>query len=239
MTSAPLAAVAVRKPRADSRRNRERLLEAAKLAFAELGAEVSLEEIARRAGLGIGTLYRHFPSRDAIVADVYRREVEQLAGAAERLLDEHAPAEALREWMRLFVEYIGTKKVMAEALNRLGGGSAALCAASVVQTREAITMLVDSGKAAGSIPPATEPMDLLQALLGLAYVNPGPDWQAAALRVVDILMAGLQTKVQSQTVTSAPFSSLRSDPHTRRTAAQGPARMRGSDIWQTTAEATK
>ncbi|HEX3982748.1 MAG TPA: TetR/AcrR family transcriptional regulator, partial [Acidisoma sp.] len=131
-----------RKPRADSQRNREKLLSVAKDAFAEQGPDVSLEEIARAAGVGIGTLYRHFPNRDAIVADVYRREVEQLASAATRLSDEHAPAEALQEWMRLFVEYIGTKKLMASALNTLVGGTTELYAASGPRITEAITLLV-------------------------------------------------------------------------------------------------
>jgi AcrR family transcriptional regulator len=180
-----------RKPRADSQRNREKLLSVAKDAFAEQGPDVSLEEIARAAGVGIGTLYRHFPNRDAIVADVYRREVEQLASAATRLSDEHAPAEALQEWMRLFVEYIGTKKLMASALNTLVGGTTELYAASGPRITEAITLLVDRAKEAGTISPDTQPLDLLQALVGFAYINPGPDWQAAALRVVDILMAGL------------------------------------------------
>src|ERR1700738_2189867 len=92
-----------RKPRADGQRNRERLVETAKAAFAEVGVDVSLDEIARRAGVGIGTLYRHFPTRDAIVEAVYRREVQQLADAAPRLIESMAPAEALRAWMRLFI----------------------------------------------------------------------------------------------------------------------------------------
>jgi AcrR family transcriptional regulator len=181
----------VRKPRVDGLRNRERLLEVAKLAFAEQGADVSLEEIARRAGVGIGTLYRHFPNRDAIVADVYRRGVEHLATAAAAFLEDHPPVEALRQWMRLFVEYIGTKKVMASALNTLVGGTAELYAASGPRIIEAITLLVERAKDAGAISAETQPMDLLRALVGFAYVDPGPDWQAAALRVVEILMAGL------------------------------------------------
>ncbi len=108
----PKAAGSPRKPRADARRNRERLLATAKAAFTEVGADVSLDEIARRAGVGIGTLYRHFPTRDALVEAVYRREVEQLAGAATRLLGSLPPGEALYEWMRLFVDYIATKKVV-------------------------------------------------------------------------------------------------------------------------------
>jgi AcrR family transcriptional regulator len=108
-----------RRLRADGQRNRERLTEVAKLAFAELGADVSLDEIARRAGVGIGTLYRHFPTRDAIIEAVYRREVEQLAGSAARLLASLSPGEALHEWMRLFVDYIATKKVMASAIGAI------------------------------------------------------------------------------------------------------------------------
>jgi AcrR family transcriptional regulator len=114
---------AVRKPRADARRNRDGLLEAAKATFAEVGAEASLDEIARRAGVGIGTLYRHFPTRDAVVEAVYRREVQQLADAAPRLIESMAPAEALRAWMRLFIDYIAAKKVIAPALkSSVAGG---------------------------------------------------------------------------------------------------------------------
>lgn len=183
-----------RRLRADSQRNREKLLDTARVAFAELGPEVSLEEIARRAGLGIGTLYRHFPNRDAIVADVYRRGVEQLAGAAPHLLEEHPPAEALHEWMRLFIEYVATKKVMASALNALMGGTSDLYAASGPRILEAITLLVSQAKTVGAIRPDTEPMDLLHALVGFAYTNIGADWQAASARLVDILMAGLKSR---------------------------------------------
>jgi AcrR family transcriptional regulator len=180
-----------RKPRADSQRNREKLLEVARTAFAEQGPDVSLEEIARRAGVGIGTLYRHFPNRDAIVADVYRREVGQLAEAATDLLDKHPPLEALRAWMRVFVDYIGTKKIMASALNALAGGTTELYAASGPLITDAITLLVDRCKADGAIRADTEPTDLLLALVGVTYANSGQDWQASALRVVDILIAGV------------------------------------------------
>ena len=94
----------VRRPRADAARNRVRLMEVAKATFTELGAEVALEEIARRAGVGIGTLYRHFPTRDALLSEVYRHAVEQLAGAAARLSGTLAPVDALREWLRLFID---------------------------------------------------------------------------------------------------------------------------------------
>src|SRR6202011_5532308 len=105
---------AVRKPRADAERNRVRLLETAKAAFAEKGSGASLDEIARPAGVGAGTLYRHFPPRDALVAAVYRNETEQLVAAANRLAETHPPVMALREWLLLFVDYIATKHGMYE-----------------------------------------------------------------------------------------------------------------------------
>jgi AcrR family transcriptional regulator len=186
------AAGPARKPRADGQRNRERLMATAKAAFAETGADVSLDEIARRAGLGIGTLYRHFPTRDAIVEAVYRREVEQLAGAAPRLLASRSPGEALHEWMRLFVDYVATKKVMASALGSIVGGAAELYAFSGAQITGAMTMLIDRAGAAGDIRAGVDPNDLLRALVGFTYGNASPGWQASALRLIDILMDGLR-----------------------------------------------
>ncbi len=182
----------VRKPRADARRNREGLLEAAKTAFAEVGAEASLEEIARRAGLGIGTLYRHFPTRDAVVEAVYRREVQQLADAAPRLIESMAPAEALRAWMRLFIDYIAAKRVIAPALKLLVGGGSALYADSGARINEAIALLVERARASGDIRPNAESADLLRALIGFAYVNSAPDWEASARRLIDLLIDGLK-----------------------------------------------
>src|SRR5215203_5728370 len=105
-----------RQPRADAVRNRDRVLEAAKALFSAGGSEASLEAVARQAQVGIGTLYRHFPTREALFEAVYRREVEQLADLAERLKSDSAPAEALRIWLRAIVEFVATKKGMAAAL---------------------------------------------------------------------------------------------------------------------------
>ena len=185
-------AEAGRKPRADAQRNRERLLEVAKAAFADAGPDVSLDEIARRAGVGIGTLYRHFPTRDVIVEAVYRREVEQLAGAATRLLLSLPPGKALHEWMRLFVDYIATKKVMASALSSIVGGATELYAVSGTQITDAMFLLVDRARATGAIRPDIDPNDLLRALVGFTYGNTSPAWQASALRLIDILMDGLR-----------------------------------------------
>jgi AcrR family transcriptional regulator len=183
---------AVRKPRADARRNRDSLLEAAKAAFAEVGAEASLDEIARRAGVGIGTLYRHFPTRDAVVEAVYRREVQQLADAAPRLVETLPPAEALRAWMRLFIDYIAAKKVIAPALKSSVGGGSAVYADSSVRINEAMALLVERARARGDIRPNADSADLLRALVGFAYVNSAPDWEASARRLIDLLIDGLR-----------------------------------------------
>src|SRR5580698_538469 len=120
----------VRKARADAERNRLRLLETAKSAFAEKGPAASLEEIARATGVGIGTLYRHFPTRDALIEAVYRNETEQLVAAANGLAETHSPIGALREWLLLFVDYMATKHGMSEALNSIVGGASDLYSAT-------------------------------------------------------------------------------------------------------------
>jgi AcrR family transcriptional regulator len=191
-TEKPMGTQPARKPRADAQRNRERLLAVAKTAFADEGADVSLDEIARRAGVGIGTLYRHFPTRDAIVEAVYRREVEQLAGSASRLLGSLSPGEALREWMRLFVDYIATKKVIASALGSIAGGATELYASSGAQITAAMSLLVKHAVAIGDIRPDVDPNDLLRAVAGFTYGNTSPGWHASALRLIDILMDGLR-----------------------------------------------
>lgn len=143
-----------------------------------------------KAGLGVGTLYRHFPTRDALIEAVYRAEVEALAKAATRLSDAHAPLEALRAWMRLFVDYIATKNLIAPALNSMVGGPSQLFAASGQQVKAAIRALVGRAVASGDIRPDLDPLDLLRALVGVANVATSPDWEASAKRLVDILIAG-------------------------------------------------
>jgi AcrR family transcriptional regulator len=188
------APTTARKPRADAQRNRDSLLEAAKAAFAEGGPDASLDEIARRAGVGIGTLYRHFPTRDAVVEAVYRREVQQLADAAPRLIESLPPAEALRAWMRLFIDYIAAKRVIAPALKSLVGGGSALYADSSTRINEAMALLVERARASGDIRPSADSADLLRALIGFAYVNSAPDWEASARRLIDLLIDGLRSQ---------------------------------------------
>jgi AcrR family transcriptional regulator len=181
-----------RKPRADAERNRQRLLEAAKASFAKTGAATSLEEIARAAEVGIGTLYRHFPTRDALVEAVYRDALDRLSEDARRLTEAHPPVEALRQWLLLFIDYISTKKLMADLLAGLAGGPAALYAASGPRLKSAVAGLVDRAKASGAIRFEGEPFDLLMAVAGLGYGNAAPGWEHRARQMVDIIIAGLQ-----------------------------------------------
>lgn len=182
--------VTARKPRADALRNRDRLMEVAKATFTRAGTEINLDDIAKQAGVGVGTLYRHFPTRDALVEAVYRAEIERLAAAAARLSLAHAPLEALREWMRLFVDYIGTKNLIAPALNAMVGGPSQLYATSRELVKAAIDSLVRRAVESGDIRPDLEPLDLLRALAGVANLSASPDWEASAKRLVDILLLG-------------------------------------------------
>jgi AcrR family transcriptional regulator len=185
---------AARKPRADAQRNRVRLLETAKAAFAEKGAAASLDEIARTAGVGAGTLYRHFPTRDALIEAVYRNETAQLITGAARLAEAHSPTVALREWLLLFVDYMATKQGMYEALNSIVGGTSELYSASTEQMKLAIAKLVDRAIASGDIRLDVDPLDLLRALAGVANVSAGSNGKQAAKRMVDILIAGIRTR---------------------------------------------
>jgi len=124
-----------RKPRTDAQRNRERILEVAKAAFTRSGANASLDDIAKEAGVGAGTLYRHFPTRDALIEAVYRTEVEKVAAAEKKFSASLPPIEALRAWMLLFVDYIATKQIIGPALNSLVGGPSKLYEGSRAQER--------------------------------------------------------------------------------------------------------
>jgi AcrR family transcriptional regulator len=187
------ATAPMRKPRADSARNRQLLIDAAKAGFAEVGLNVSLEEVARRAGVGIGTLYRHFPSREAVVEAVYRREVEQLAEAVPLLIETSPAGEALHQWMHLFVDYIATKRLIAPSLQAAASRTSALRATSAELIASAISTLVKHAVASGEVRKDIDPSDLLRALVGVSYGNPDAGWEASARRLVDILMDGLRT----------------------------------------------
>jgi AcrR family transcriptional regulator len=181
-----------RKPRADAQRNRERILEVAKQAFTRSGADTSLDDIAKQAGVGPGTLYRHFPTREELLKAVYRNELENLATAEEKFAETMPPVEALRAWLLLFVDAVAAKQIIAPALNTLVGDHKKVFEASYAQMHEAIRRLVKRAVKSGDIRKDLDPMDLLRALVGVANVASSPDWQQSARRLVDILLTGSQ-----------------------------------------------
>jgi AcrR family transcriptional regulator len=184
-----------RKPRSDALRNRERVLEAAKAVFSAGGSEASLEAVARHAGVGIGTLYRHFPTREALYEAVYRREVEQLGDLAEQLKADAAPVEALRRWLRANVEFVATKKGMAAALALAAGPPPSeLTAFSYERLTKAIGTLLDRAVAAGELRGDVGPEDLLRALVGMCLLHDRAGWQASVVRMLDVFIEGMRVK---------------------------------------------
>lgn len=179
-----------RKPRADAQRNRERILEAAKEAFTRSGADASLDDIAKQAAVGPGTLYRHFPSREELVQAVYRSGLEKLAAAEQKLAQTMPPIEALRAWLLLFVDGIAAKQLIAPAVNTLVGDPKKVFEASYTQVHDALRALVKRAVKSGDIRKDLDPVDLLRALVGVSNVSTSPDWQESAKRLVDILIAG-------------------------------------------------
>jgi AcrR family transcriptional regulator len=179
-----------RKPRADAERNRERILVAAREAFTLHGVDIVLDDVAKQAGVGPGTLYRNFPNRDALVAAVYRSELDKLATAERELSRTQPPVEALRAWMKMFVDYIATKQIIAPAINAIVDCSECVYANSSEVLVGAIQSLVQRAVATGDIRPDLDPMDLLRALVGVSNVASAPNWAESAKRLVDILILG-------------------------------------------------
>jgi AcrR family transcriptional regulator len=178
--------------RKDAARNREKLLAAAVVLFAERGTEGSLEEVAKRAGVGIGTLYRHFPTRDALVEAAYRNEVAQLRAAADELLAEMPADAALEAWMGRFVEYGAAKRGMRDALQSMAGGGSELFTQTRGQVTEAVAALLEAGVGAGALRADVAAEDVLRAMGAIWLVPDSDDWAAEALRVLRLVMDGLR-----------------------------------------------
>ena len=183
-----------RKPRTDAVRNRERVLEAANAVFSAGGPDASLEAVARTAGVGIGTLYRHFPTREALFEAVYRREVQQLADLAEQLKQEADPVEALRHWMRSNVRFVATKKGMSAALALAAYKNPELYSYTFDRLTQAVRGLLDRAIATGEIRTDISPEDLLRALVGMCYMHDQPGWQTSVLRLLDVFIDGLRNR---------------------------------------------
>jgi AcrR family transcriptional regulator len=179
--------------RADARRNREQLLDAAAAAFAEAGTGVALEEIARRAGVGIGTLYRHFPTRDALIEAAYRRELGQLSEAADVLLAGERPGDVtLGAWMDRFVEYAAAKRGMGDAIRSIVAATPDLRGTAYSLLIGAIERLLAAGIADGTIRPDARADDVLRAAGAVWLIPEAPDWQDQARRLLGLLLDGLR-----------------------------------------------
>ncbi|MEU3249217.1 helix-turn-helix domain-containing protein [Streptomyces sp. NPDC006875] len=177
--------------RADARANHERLLEVAARAFAQEGTEASMKAIAAEAGVGIGTLYRRFPTREDLIEATYRNETDRLCASARRLLDEETPRAALRAWMEAFVDYMLTKRGMADALPVILASREGLRLHSRDALRTAVTTLLEAGIAAGQVRRDAAPNDVLMALGGITLISGHEHERALASRLVTLLLDGL------------------------------------------------
>ena len=182
-----------RKPRADAERNRERILEVAREVFTHDGAAASLDDIARKSGIGNATLYRHFATRDALIEAVYRSEVERLAAAEQRFAATMEPIEALRAWMLLLIEHISRKQLILPAMDTVTGGSMRLLEGSRPLIHTAFVAAVKNAIASGDLRSDTDPIDFVRALVGVFHTTALPGWEPSARRLVDILIAGSRT----------------------------------------------
>jgi AcrR family transcriptional regulator len=186
---------ATRAPRADAERNRLRLIDAAQRAFTEDGEQVALERIAKQAGVGIGTLYRHFPTRAALVEAVYRNELTRLQQSADALLEERPPAQAMRAWMDRFADYVATKRGMADTLRALVAEGTIMRSQTRAGLAAAIARMLDAGAAAGTLRDDVEPEDVLSSIVGVFLTTGATEQRPQADRMLDLLMDGLRPRV--------------------------------------------
>ncbi|SCF95599.1 transcriptional regulator, TetR family [Streptomyces sp. Ncost-T10-10d] len=177
--------------RPDAQRNRERILE---VALAELtrAADAPLSAIAKKAGVGQGTFYRNFPNREALVLEVYRYEMQQVADTAAQLLQTRAPDQALREWMNRLAQYAMAKAGLADALRKTTSRYGSLAQLGHGPVTQAVTLLLNANEEAGTIRPGLTPDDFVLAIAGLWQIDPHSDWQPRATRLLDLVMDGLR-----------------------------------------------
>jgi AcrR family transcriptional regulator len=149
-----------------------------------------MNEIAKRAKIGPGTLYRHFPTRDDLLAAVYISEVQKLAEAQKKFSAELPPVEALRAWMLIFIDYVAAKKIIAPALKAMAGGPSRVCHQTNRLMEEAANALARRAVASGDLRPDVDPMDMLRAIYGVSSAGSTDDWPVKARRFVDILIQG-------------------------------------------------
>ena len=187
-----------RKPRVDAQRNRERILEVAREAFAQHGPDATLDDIARRAEIGPGTLYRHFPTRDVLVEAVFRSQVEALTEAGRRYAANMEPLVALRAWMLLFIDYVADKLLILPAMDTVPGGSMRLIEGTRNQIHSTFRALVQRAAEAGDLRPGVDPDDIIRVLIGVFHTTALPGWELSARRIVDLLIDGSRSLDRSR-----------------------------------------
>jgi len=180
--------------RADAQRNRQRLIEIALEAFSSGRNPVTLEAIAKASGVGIGTLYRHFPSREALIEAVYRSELARLCDGTVGLLAEMAPEVALRTWMARYADFVTTKRGMAEALRAVVASGALTFAQTRERLSAAIQTMLDAGVSAGSLRGDVRADDVVASLAGILLAAGEPDQREQSDRMLDLLMEGLRPR---------------------------------------------
>ncbi|MFF9431717.1 TetR/AcrR family transcriptional regulator [Streptomyces sp. NPDC014746] len=178
--------------RADARRNRERILEAAVRAFAEQGADVPIDTIAKAAGVGSATFYRHFPTREALVEAAYRNELARVCDSAAELLADLPPDRALRAWMDRFIAYLAAKQGMADALRAAVASGADPFAETLDRLGAAIDALLRAGAEAGLLRPDVDPFDVGLSLAGVGLITSSPAQRDRSGRLLDLLLDGLR-----------------------------------------------
>ena len=178
--------------RADAQRNRDKILTAAIEAFAQDGEDVALEAIAARAGVGIGTFYRHFPNRDALVVAAYEHEVDELCAAAAALLEEQPADEALRAWLDRFADYIATKRAMGDALRSAVASDSPLYAVTRERILGALRLLLEAGAASGTLRADVDPHDVMRVISGIWFLPGGPEWRDDVGRMLGLVIDGLR-----------------------------------------------
>ncbi|MFJ9407537.1 TetR/AcrR family transcriptional regulator [Streptomyces sp. NPDC101393] len=177
--------------RSDAQRNRERILDAA-LAELTRSADAPLSSIAKKAGVGQATFYRNFPNREALVLEVYRYEVQQVANTASQLLATRPPDQALREWMDRLAQYAMAKAGLADAMRKATSAHGTLAGLGHGQVTSAVALLLKANEEAGTIRPGVTPDDFVLAIAGLWQIDPHGNWQARAGRLLDLVMDGLR-----------------------------------------------
>ena len=193
-----------RRPRADAERNRNRLLDVARVAFASGQDPVTLDQLARDAGVGIGTLYRHFPTREALVEALYRKELAALCASAADLLQTHAPAAALRAWMDRFADYVAAKREMADALRAVLAAGTVSVSQARAELTTAVRTILDAGAATGELRADVRPEDVVALIVGAFTATSLAGGQEQLERMLDLLMDAIRVSTRKQGAEARP-----------------------------------